>query len=97
MTEPTPTPYTAPPAAPGATTNVLAIVAIIAAIVFAPVGIILGFIAQNQIKTSGEGGAGLAKAAIIVGIILTVLWLIGVILVVVANVLLMGAYSNIGY
>jgi hypothetical protein len=69
----------ATPAA-GARTNTLAIVAIIAAIVVAPVGIILGFIAQNQIKTTGEAGAGLAKAAIIVGIILTVLWLLIVIL-----------------
>lgn len=77
MTESTP----APAAPAGAPTNTLAIIALIAAFVVAPVGVILGFIAQNQIKTSGEAGAGLAKAAIIVGIILTVLWLLLVVLV----------------
>lgn len=75
MTTPTTPPPTAAPQ-----TNVLAIVAIIAAIVFAPVGIVLGIIANNQIKTTGEGGAGLAKAAIIVGIVLTVLAVLGFIL-----------------
>jgi len=72
MTAPTPAPAAAP-------TNVLAIISLIAAFLIAPVGIILGFIAQNQIKTSGEGGAGLAKAGIILGIVFTVLWLIGII------------------
>ncbi len=72
MTAPTPAP-TAPP------TNVLAIISLITAVLIAPVGIVLGFIAQNQIKTSGEGGAGLAKAGIIVGIVLTALWLLGII------------------
>ena len=95
MTEPTPTPYVAPPAGPA--TNVLAIIAIIAAIVFPPVGIVLGFIAQGQIKTSGEGGAGLAKAAIIVGIILTILSVLFIILGAVLPLLLLGSAGVYGY
>ncbi|MFZ2964900.1 MAG: DUF4190 domain-containing protein [Rhodoglobus sp.] len=73
MTAPTPAPAAAP-------TNVLAIISLIAAFVIAPVGIILGFIAQNQIKTSGEGGAGLAKAGIILGIVFTVLYVLFIII-----------------
>lgn len=72
----------------------LAIVAIIAAIVFAPVGIVLGIIANNQIKTTGEGGAGLAKAAIIVGIVLTVLGLLGIILSVLLPFLLFASFGS---
>jgi peptidyl-prolyl cis-trans isomerase B (cyclophilin B) len=79
--------------APGATTNVLAIISLIAAFVIAPLGIILGFIAQNQIKTTGEGGAGLAKAGIILGIVFTVLGLIGIILSFVLPFLILGSYG----
>lgn len=89
--------YTPPPAyqpAPGAQTNVLAIVAIIAAIVVAPVGIVLGFIARSQIKTSGEGGAGLAKAAIIVGIVLTVLFILLMIFAIVLPFIILGAITG---
>jgi hypothetical protein len=65
------------PAAGAATkTNTLAIIAIIAAIIVPPLGIVLAILARGQIKTSGEGGAGLAKAALIVGIVLTALWLL---------------------
>jgi hypothetical protein len=92
MTEPTP--YTAPAAGPARPTNTLAIIALIAAFVVAPVGIILGFIAKNQIKQTGENGAGLAKAAIIVGIVLTVLWLLIVILSVLLPFLIIG---SVGY
>jgi hypothetical protein len=72
-------PY-AQPTAPAGQTNVLAIISLIAAFVIAPVGIILGFIARGQIKTSGESGDGLAKAGIIIGIVFTVLGLLGIIL-----------------
>jgi hypothetical protein len=54
----------------------MAIIAIIAAIIVPPIGIVLAIIARGQIKTSGEGGAGLAKASLIVGIVLTALWLL---------------------
>lgn len=92
MTEPTP--YTAPPAGAGARTNTLAIIALIAAFVVAPVGIVLGFIAQGQIKQTGEAGAGLAKAGIILGIVFTILY----ILVIVASVLLpLLILGSVGY
>jgi hypothetical protein len=80
----------------------MAIVAIIAAILLPPLGIVLAIIARGQIKTSGEGGAGLAKASLIVGIILTVLWLL-VILGIVIITAIFGAifnslmYSPMGY
>lgn len=51
-------------------TNGTAIAALVLALLFAPLGIILGHIALAQIKRSGEGGAGLAKAALIIGYIL---------------------------
>jgi hypothetical protein len=95
MTEPTP--YTAPAAGPARPTNTLAIIAIIAAVVVAPVGIILGFIAKNQIKQTGENGAGLAKAAIIIGIVLTVLWLLIVILSVLLPFLIVGSVGGYNY
>ena len=82
MTEPTP--YTAPPAGSVPRTNTLAIIALIAAFVFAPVGIILGVIAQKQIKQSGEAGAGLAKAGLILGIVFTIAWIIFWIIYIVA-------------
>ncbi|MBG6102125.1 DUF4190 domain-containing protein [Micromonospora vinacea] len=58
-------------------TNGMAIAAFVLALIgvtsciTAPVGAILGHVAQKQIRQSGEGGAGMAKAAIIVGWILT--------------------------
>jgi hypothetical protein len=54
-------------------TNVLAIIALIASCagVVVPLayiaGIVMGFIALSQIKRTGEGGHGLALAAVIVG------------------------------
>ncbi|MCX4386867.1 DUF4190 domain-containing protein [Micromonospora peucetia] len=58
-------------------TNGMAIAALVLALVgigsciTAPVGAILGHVAQKQIRQTGEGGEGMAKAAIIVGWILT--------------------------
>jgi len=75
-----------PPAAPvyqpavsSAKTNTLAIVALILGIVVPIGGIICGPIALGQIKRTGEAGAGLAKAGLIIGIILTILSIIIVI------------------
>lgn len=54
--------------APARETNVLAIIALIASCVgFQIPGIVMGYIALSQIKKSGEGGHGLALAAVIVG------------------------------
>ncbi len=54
-------------------TNGMAIAAFVLALVgitsclTAPVGAILGHVARKQIRVSGEGGDGMAKAAIIIG------------------------------
>ncbi|MFU8870817.1 DUF4190 domain-containing protein [Micromonospora sp. SL4-19] len=62
---------------PSAKTNTMAIVALvlslvgIASCITAPIGAILGHVARKQIRETGEQGEGMAKAAIIVGWILT--------------------------
>jgi peptidyl-prolyl cis-trans isomerase B (cyclophilin B) len=45
----------------------MAIAALVLAFVFFPLGIVLGHVARGQIKRSGEGGRGLATAALILG------------------------------
>jgi hypothetical protein len=70
-----------PPPAPG--TNTMAILALVLAFVFAPVGIVLGIMARNQIARTGEGGAGLAKAGLILGSVFTGLWVIWMIFIIV--------------
>lgn len=59
-------------------TNSLAIAALILAFVFWPAGLILGFVAKSQIKQTGEGGDGLATAAIVIGIVAAVLVACGI-------------------
>ncbi|MEV0454649.1 DUF4190 domain-containing protein [Catellatospora methionotrophica] len=69
-----------PPARPQ---NSMALVALILSLVglltwiTAPIGAILGHSAMKQIRQSGEDGEGLAKAAIIVGWIITGLGVVG--------------------
>lgn len=55
------------PVAPVAKTNTLAIIALVASFFISVVGIVLGHISLNQIKTTGEGGRGLAIAALVIG------------------------------
>jgi hypothetical protein len=50
-----------------AKTNSLAIAALVSSFFISLLGVILGHIALNQIKTTGEGGRGLAIAALIIG------------------------------
>ncbi|MCU1579512.1 MAG: hypothetical protein JWP19_1716 [Rhodoglobus sp.] len=76
MTEPTPTPYTAPAAGPARPTNVLSIIALIAAFIIPLAGIIVGFIALGQIKKTGEAGHGLALAGVVLGFVFTAFYLI---------------------
>jgi uncharacterized protein DUF4190 len=45
----------------------MAIAALIRVFVFYPVGIVLGHVARGQIKRTGEGGRGLATAALVIG------------------------------
>ncbi len=73
-----------PPAyPPQRPTNVLAIIALIAAFVFPVAGIVLGLVARNQIKRTGEAGEGLAVAGFWVGIAFTVLAVLIVVLMIV--------------
>jgi Domain of unknown function (DUF4190) len=51
------------------------------------IGVILGIIAMREMKRTGQGGFGMALAAIIVGAIPTVLWLLYV-------VVLIGIYAS---
>ncbi|MDQ3456667.1 MAG: DUF4190 domain-containing protein [Actinomycetota bacterium] len=52
-------------------TNTMAILALIFAFVFAPLGVVFGFIARGQIARTHEEGNGLALAGIIVGLVFT--------------------------
>ncbi len=46
-----------------------------------PIGIWLGTVAKKEIAVSGQGGKGLATAGVIVGIIVTVLSVVGLIFI----------------
>lgn len=72
-------------------TATMAILALIFGILIPPVGIVLGHIALSKIKTSGEGGRGLARAGLIVGYVSTFLAVIGLVLFFVLMKLLFGA------
>jgi len=80
----------APPYLPAPPTNVLAIIAFVSVFVLPSiVPVILGHISMSQIKRTGEGGRGLALAALIIGyielafavlmIIFLMLWVVGAI------------------
>ena len=61
---PAPGPQPGPPVVPR--TNTFAIVAIVTVWFGAILGLVFGYIALSQIKRSGEGGRGLALAAVII-------------------------------
>jgi hypothetical protein len=86
---PAPAPQPAPTPAPASGTpekwNVLAIVGfVIVFFGFSLVSIILGFIALNQIKNTGERGRGLAIWAIVLGFVSIIIGIIAWIVVVTA-------------
>ncbi|RZS64864.1 uncharacterized protein DUF4190 [Agromyces ramosus] len=86
---PAPAPQPAPTPAPASGTpekwNVLAIVGfVIVFFGFSLVSIILGFIALNQIKKTGERGRGLAIWAIVLGFVSIIIGIIAWIVVVTA-------------
>lgn len=74
MTMPAPAPVTIP------RTNTLAIIGFVASFMIPVVGIVLGVMAQRQIALSKEEGAGLAKAAVIIGVIGTALTVVFVVI-----------------
>ena len=74
-----------PPYAYRRPTNTLAVLALVLAFVCAPAGLVLGIVARRQIRRTGEEGAGLALAGIVVGSLWTALmvalfgiWLVAV-------------------
>ena len=73
-----------PPAAWGRPTNTVAILALVMAFVFAPAGVVLGIVARKQIRRTGEDGAGLALAGIIVGGIATAFFVLVIIFWIIA-------------
>lgn len=93
-TPPTYPTYVSPPANPP--TNGLAIASMIVSLVgFGPVGAIMGHIARKQIRESGEQGDGFALAGIIVGWVVTGIWVLACCLAVVP-LFLMGGLSTAG-
>jgi uncharacterized transporter YbjL len=60
-------------------TNTLAIVALILAFFVSVAGVICGHIALSQIKRTGEQGHGLALAAVVVGYVITGLYILFII------------------
>ena len=74
---PAPAAAAAPAPATGEKWNVLAIVAfVIVFLGFSLISIILGFIALNQIKKTGERGRGLALWAIVLGFVSIIIGII---------------------
>ena len=75
--------YGAPPPQPGGTTNTMAIVSLVlslaglATFITAPVGAVLGHVAKRQIRERGEQGDGMAMAGIIIGWVVTGLYVLG--------------------
>src|SRR3954454_21294180 len=65
-----PYPVYAPP------TNPMAIAALVCALTIGPVGLGLGIAARKQIRRTGEGGDGMALAGIIIGGIVTGIWVL---------------------
>jgi Domain of unknown function (DUF4190) len=65
-------------------TNTMAILALVMAFVFSPAGLILGIVARRQIRQTGEQGDGLALAGIIIGGIVTALFVLMILFMVVA-------------
>ncbi|OKI42342.1 DUF4190 domain-containing protein [Micromonospora sp. CB01531] len=82
---------------PSSKTNTLAIVALVLSLVgftsciTAPIGAIMGHVARKQIRETGEQGEGMAKAAIIIGWILTVLMVLLIAVYVVIIIIAIGS------
>jgi hypothetical protein len=82
-----------PPPGWGRPTNTMAILSLVLAFVFAPAGLVLGIIARKQIRATGEDGDGLALAGIIVGGIVTALFVFMIVLWIIA----FSALSSTGF
>lgn len=71
------TSQTTVPASTKAPMNVLAVVGFVLSLVgFSVISIVLGAIALSQIKRKGERGRGFALAAIWIGVLATIIWIV---------------------
>lgn len=62
-------------------TNTMSILALVFAFLFWPLGVVFGIVARRQIARTGESGAGLAMARLVLGIafgVLAVIYLIAI-------------------
>ena len=84
--------YGYPPPYPvyGPPTNPMAIAALVCALTIAPVGLGLGIAARKQIRRTGEQGDGMALAAVIIGGIVTGIYLLLIVLLVISWVTLLN-------
>ena len=84
--------YGYPPPYPvyGPPTNPMAIAALVCALTIAPVGLGLGIAARKQIRRTGEGGDGLALAGIIIGGIVTGIWVLLIVVLIISWVALVN-------
>ena len=80
---------------PPAQTNGMAIAALITAFLFSPAGIVLGIVARKQIRRTGEQGWGMATAGLVIGVVLTVLWVLAIVLWIVLVVWLYREAGNL--
>src|SRR4051812_4781748 len=74
----------------GPPTNPLAIAALVCALTIAPVGLGLGIAARRQIRRTGEQGDGLALAAVIIGGIVTGIYVLLIVFLVIAWIALLN-------
>ncbi len=66
----------APPYPPQPGVNAYAVLALPLAVCIPVAGVTLGHVARHQIRATGERGAGLALAALLIGYGISVLWLV---------------------
>jgi|SRR3954454_2963059 hypothetical protein len=71
-------------------TNPMAIAALVCALTIAPVGLGLGIAARRQIRRTGEGGDGLALAAVIIGGVVTGIYVLLIVLLVIGWIALLN-------
>ena len=81
MSEPVYAPGMSAPQTRG--TNVMAILSLVFAFVFPLLGIIFGHIAKKQIRSTGEGGSGLATAGLVLSYIFVIAGIVTTILVII--------------
>ena len=87
--------YGYPPPYPvyGPPTNPMAIAALVCALTIAPVGLGLGIAARKQIRRTGEQGDGMALAAVIIGGIVTGIYVLLIVFLVISWI----ALANYGF